>query len=60
MYRKTRRLRRNKRRSTKRRTHRQKKMRGGAANSDGDYENDREVGLQYPHWENYAAKNTEK
>ena len=31
MYRKTRRLRRNKRRSTKRRTHRQKKMRGGGS-----------------------------
>jgi len=31
MYRKTRRLKRNKRRSTKRRTHRQKKMRGGTS-----------------------------
>jgi len=31
MYRKTRRIRRNKRRSTKRRTHRQKKMRGGSS-----------------------------
>lgn len=63
MYRKTRRLRRNKRRSTKRRTHRQKKMRGGSNDTSRPMGMSATVGSPYNAGDlnpngNYYAYNT--
>ena len=63
MYRKTRRLRRNKRRSTKRRTHRQKKMRGGGSDMSRPMGMSATVGSPYNGGDlnpngNYYAYNT--